>query len=228
MSYESHYLETRFGGWWCGVKFGEPPDVRNCRDVNPMRFCEAIAASRTGTILLTPQLLDCPGGKRCLGWKNEEETFAQALAEKAGLDQAAAHRVLRGVPRLKCGLEKVTIGTPENPDVFLSFSQPEATMKLIREWQRSHGRPLSIETSGFMSVCGMVAVKAYLTDKICISFGCPDAREYGSIGRDRLVVGLPARVARRLARGASNAVRKDASTAPFSEAVGTTFGKSGS
>ena len=64
-------------------------------------------------------------------------------------------------------------------------------MRLLRQWQRSHGSPLPLETSGFMSVCGAVAVKAYLSGEVCISFGCPDAREHGGIGRDRLVVGLP-------------------------------------
>ena len=42
-----------------------------------------------------------------------------------------------------------------------------------------------------MAVCGNVAVKAYLTRHICLSFGCPDSREYGRISRDRLAVGIP-------------------------------------
>jgi len=36
-----------------------------------------------------------------------------------------------------------------------------------------------------------VAVKAYLTERISLSFGCEDSRLYGGISRDRLIVGIP-------------------------------------
>jgi uncharacterized protein (DUF169 family) len=62
------------------------------------------------------------------------------------------------------------------------------------------GDLITFEASGFLSVCGMVAVRAYLTSDISISFGCPDAREYAGIGRDRLIVGLPLNAVNILAR----------------------------
>lgn len=68
----------------------------------------------------------------------------------------------------------------------------------LREWQRVYGSLFPMETSGFMSVCGAVLVKAHLTGSICISFGCLDAREHGAIGRDRLAIGLPMRLVTRL------------------------------
>jgi uncharacterized protein (DUF169 family) len=192
MDYELRLLETRFGGRWCGVKFGKNPGMHIRRAGSPMRFCEAIAASRTGPIRLTPELLDCPGGSRCLGWNTGESDIADAMTEKAGLECEAARQILRTTPHLEGELEEIVVGIRDTPDVVVSYSQPEAVMKLTRQWQASRGQPINMELSGFLSVCGMVAVKAYLTGEICISFGCPDAREYGSIGRDRLVVGLPA------------------------------------
>jgi len=64
-------------------------------------------------------------------------------------------------------------------------------MKLLRRWQAVLGKTLLAEVSSAMAVCGSVVVRAYLTGQVCLSFGCPDSRTYGAIGRDRLVVGLP-------------------------------------
>lgn len=188
---EVRFMEHRFGGWWCGVKFGECPDGRARRAARPMRFCEAVAASRTRPIVLTPESLNCPGGSRSLGWYDEQETIAGSMAEKAGLHIRVAREVLRQTPFLDDRVSEITVGTCVAPDVVLSYAQPQGVMKLLRTWQRERGRPLEVQASGFMSVCGAVAVNAYLSGSICISFGCPDAREHGSIGRDRLVVGLP-------------------------------------
>lgn len=213
---EVRLLEAKFGGWWCGVKFGKDAGVQSRRPARPMRFCEAVAASRTGLIALTPDLLNCPGGSRSLGWNTDEEIITQTMAEKLGLDTEVAAEVLRATPRLEDRVDEVTIGTYDEPDVVISYSQPEAAMGLLHAWQRKHGRPLALETSGFMSVCGAVAVKAFLTGRICISFGCPDAREHGSIGRDRLVVGLPMREASDLVRRPRSA---EAEAAPMPSAV---------
>jgi len=184
-------LDERFGGWWCGVKFSKAPARRNRRAVRPMRFCEAIDRSRKGPISLTPEVLDCPGGSRCLGWNADDEKIAPMIAQKAGIRPQVVREILRNTPRLEDDVGEVIVGTYNRPDVVVSYSQPETAMKLLRQWQRSHGHLLALETSGYMSVCGAVAVKVYLTGKICISFGCPDAREHGNIGRDRLVIGLP-------------------------------------
>ncbi len=185
-------LEQYFGGWWCGIKFGKTTDEDSRRPGVPMKFCEAVASSRTGPIRLEPKNMECAGGSRCLGWNQEEETIARMMSEKAGLDLEVSRSILRNTPHLEEDLREVTIGTGKDPDIAISFSQPETVMNLLRKWQTLHGGvPVHAEISGFMSVCGAVAVKTYLTGRICLSFGCLDAREYGSIGRDRLVVGLP-------------------------------------
>ena len=188
---EFRFLEETFGGWWCGVKFGPGVDAQSRLASRPMRFCEAIAASRTGPITLTPELMDCPGGGRSLGWNNDDGAMVQVMAEKTGMGAEVARKIIRDTPKLNHPPDEVTVGTYESPDIVIAYAQPETAMKLLREWQCSRGGPLPLETSGFMSVCGAVAVKAHLSGEICISFGCPDAREHGGIGRDRLVVGLP-------------------------------------
>lgn len=184
-------LEVSFGGWWCGVKFCKEEEIRGPLAPRPMRFCEAIAAARTAPISLTPELLNCPGGGRALGWNGNEELLAREMAEKARITVEAAHEVLQVTPRIQDEITHVVVGTYEAPDVVVAYSQPESAMKLLREWQAAHGEPLQVKVSAFMSVCGAVAVNAFRNQRICISFGCPEARKHGAIGRDRLVIGLP-------------------------------------
>ena len=184
-------LETRIGGCWTGIKFHKNSQPDNNLSERPMRFCEAIGESRTSPIVLTPDLLDCPGGSRSLGWNEDDETIADMMARKANMDIRVARQIIRNTPRLQDKIAAVTVGTDDSPDVVLSYAQPEAAMNLLRQWQRVCGRDLGTRTSSFMAVCGNVAVKAYLTRHICLSFGCPDSREYGRISRDRLAVGIP-------------------------------------
>jgi len=198
-------LEETFGGWWCGVKFGPSADAQSRLASRPMRFCEAVTASRTGPIVLTPELMECPGGSRALGWNNDDGAMVQMMAEKTGIDAQVTGKVIRATPKLNHPVDEVTVGTYESPDVVISYAQPETVMRLLREWQRPHGGPLQLETSGFMSVCGAVAAKAHLSGKICVSFGCPDAREHGAIGRDRLVIGLPIKQVTKVWRNARTA-----------------------
>ena len=160
---EVRFLETKFGGWWCGVKLTDGHGERDRRPERPMRFCEAIAASRTGPIVLSPKSLNCPGGRHAFGWNSEDETSARDMAEKAGMDVATARKVVRDTPALKDDVAHITVGTYDSPDVVVSYAQPEAAMRVLRAWQGRDGRPLVTEASGFMSVCGAVAVKAYLT-----------------------------------------------------------------
>ena len=185
-------LEEKIGGWWTGIKFhyDGAPEVERKRE--PMRFCEAVAESRRRPIVLIPELVNCPGARRSLGWAGEgDEGMVEAMAEKAGIKPEAARGLIFGTPCLRTRPAAVTVGTYEEPDVALSCAQPEATMKLLRRWQGGAGKTLLAEVSSVMAVCGSVAVRAYLTNQVCLSFGCPDSRACGAIGRDRLVVGLP-------------------------------------
>ncbi len=188
-----YFLEHQFGGRWCGVKFGGGDKGHSRLTARPMSFCQAVGQSGRWPIVLTRELMNCPGGSRSFGWGDQDNVFSKSLAEKSGMDADISHGIVVRTPKLSGGLEQVTIGTRESPDVLISYAQPETAMKLLREWQRLHGNQIVIETSGFMSVCGSVAVKAYLSGTICMSFGCPDARQHAGIGRDRLVIGLSAR-----------------------------------
>jgi len=186
-----HQLEARFGGWWTGIKFHRNNPPGDNYAMRPMRFCEAITESRTGPIVLSRELLDCLGGRRSLGWSDDDEAIAQTMANKASMDIQLAREIIQNTPRLQDEIVAVTVGTDNSPDVVISYAQPKVAMKLLRQWQRVHGGELQPRISSFMAVCGSVAVRAHLSGQVCMSFGCPDSRDHGKIGRDRLAIGLP-------------------------------------
>ena len=78
-------FEELLGGWWAGVRFhrGKVPDGRSAK--RPMRFCEAIAASRNHSIILTEELSSCTGSQRSFGWLGDKNV-AKNLAQNAGMD----------------------------------------------------------------------------------------------------------------------------------------------
>lgn len=45
-----------------------------------------------------------------------------------------------------------------------------------------------------MAVCGGVAVRTYLEEKISLSFGCDDSRRFADMKRENLAVKIPKRL----------------------------------
>ncbi len=111
------------------------------------------------------------------------------------MEQDAAFELIRSVPVLNEKVSGISLGKDIKGDVYISYVSPESAMKLIRCWQKMTSRNLNAEISGIMSVCGNVAVKSFIKQKISISFGCPDSREYGGIEKGELVIGIPHNIA---------------------------------
>lgn len=185
-------LEQIVGGRWTGIRFhaGEIPQTWLAR--TPMRLCQAVRESSTGPITLIPERTNCPGALRSLGWGGRDDRISSQIAAMAGTSSQTAERLVSQTPRLNSGdVTAVTVGLYEDPDVVVSYVQPLAAMKLIRQWQMVNGAKLAFDVSTVMAVCGNVVVNAQQTGQICLSFGCPDSRQYGEIGNDRLIVGFP-------------------------------------
>jgi uncharacterized protein (DUF169 family) len=189
---EVKLLEEELGGRWTGIAFHrEMPGEENFAKW-PMRLCQAIKESYTKPIVLTRELINCPGGLRSLGWTvNQDEAIAQRMVQAAGIKPDTALELVRKTPCLNGDIAAVSVGVNNSPDIVLSYAQPEVAMRLVRRWQQVYGTELSVKASGVMAVCGAVVVRAYKSGDICLSFGCPDSRQYGAIGRDRLAISLP-------------------------------------
>ena len=176
------------GSDWVAIKFEKQiPET----DIEPVRFCEAAYRAQNRHISLSGHHVCCDGAKRCFGWlKNNDVKLAKKLSEKTGMDEDSAYELIQGVPVLSEKIAGISLGKDIEGDVYISYAGPESVMKLIRYWQKITSRNLNTEISGIMSVCANVAVKSYLEEKISISFGCPDSREYGGIEKEQLVIGI--------------------------------------
>lgn len=185
-------VEERIGGQWTGIVFHSKAVPDDYLPKKPMRLCEAINKSYKNNIVLTREFIDCPGACRSLGWlRNNNDSMIHKLAEKTGVSFNIAQKVITSTPYIKQDIAAITIGDHDSPDVVLSYAQPEVAMKLVLLWQKVSGTDLTIDFSTIMAVCGNVLAKAYLTGQICMSFGCPDSREYGGIEANKLVIGVP-------------------------------------
>ena len=164
-----------------------------------MRFCEAVHEAQKKNVSLSLNNLCCDGARRCFGWlRNSDKELARRLSQKTNIDQGVAYGLIENVPVLSKNIAGISLGAHIQGDVYISYASPESAMKLIRDWQKMTSQNLRVDISGFMSVCGNVAVKSYLGQCISLSFGCPDSREYGGIEEGQLVIGLPRNIASRL------------------------------
>ena len=71
-------------------------------------------------------------------------------------------------------------------------------MTMLRRWQAMHGLNMNVDLSSFMALCGNGVVKAHELGGVCISFGCPDSREYACVRDGEMVVAMPFELARSL------------------------------
>lgn len=186
-------LEQVTGTRWIGVKFLKYLSAG--RDgVRPatMRFCEAIHQGGCGRIDLSPETICCEGAKRAFGWmKNKDEGLALKLSEKTGMNGDRARELVRHVPVLGYRYAGIRVGDCANPDVLVTYVRPEAAMRLVRFWETATGYSLHVHISSIMAVCGNAVVKAYMSQSISISFGCPDSRQYGGIQPEEMVIAIP-------------------------------------
>ena len=183
---ERQFLEQLTGERWTGLKFIEAVPAGTQRFA---RLCEAVHQSFGSDITIACGTMECPGALRSLGLGRPDEQMALQMSEKTGMPMQRAKALLSASPILKRNVRSIELGNADRPDILLSYLQPEAAMKLLRCWQQMTGRRLSTDLSAFTAVCASL-VAAEQDDQPVFSFGCPDSREYGGIGPDRLVAAL--------------------------------------
>lgn len=191
---------------WTSVKFLQhmPGDL-TLMPTEKVRFCEAVSRAAEGEWILTSETVCCVGAQRCFGWlKGADRDLAWNLADKLQVSATTAGTAIADVPILPEGFEAVWVGTDGAPDVYVAYVLPETAMRIVRSWQRIYGTSLPIKVSGIMSVCGSGVVNSYVNHTISLSFGCPDSRRYGGIGREQLVVAMPADLLTKMRRASED------------------------
>ncbi len=193
------WLEKTIGGRWTGVTFHHDGIPAGNMPPSPTRFCAALWNGSPGPVVLTRDCIACTGAKRSFGWATySDETMASEMAQRTGIRADIALCAIRETPRFDAPIQAVTVNADGSPDVLLSCMQPEAAMRFVAHYRRALGRTPHVPLASVMAVCGNLVVRSYLTGELSLSFGCPDSRAEAAIGRDRLIVGIPYELARRI------------------------------
>jgi uncharacterized protein (DUF169 family) len=179
---------------WIGIQFLEHlPAGRDCTHSGTMRFCEAVRQASSSAVCLSPEMICCEGAKRAFGWtKDKDDALALKLSERIGMKLDRAQELVGQVPVLGHPYVGIRVGDCTSPDVLVTYARPEAAMRLVRYWETAVGHSLRVDVSSIMAVCGNAVVKAYMSQSISISFGCPDSRQYGGIQPEEMVIAMPA------------------------------------
>jgi uncharacterized protein (DUF169 family) len=80
------------------------------------------------------------------------------------------------------------------PDLYIIYIEPDKITDLIHNLAKSEIKP-SIPPISFLPVCGNVLANCYLNRAVSISFGCPESRNIGGIGKYEVVPVIPAKIA---------------------------------
>ncbi len=176
---------------WIKVKFyRDKPNDLNVKLLKNVKFCEATKEAILHPIILSQESINCPGALYAFGWQDRSQILAHCK-DKTGLSEKILQSMLPQMPRFKDTFEYIGLNTEGEPDLIMSRLMPKEVMDLISLYHSKTGKNLDVSLSSMMSICGGIAVRTFLENRITLSFGCMDSRKYAQIGRDRLFVGVP-------------------------------------
>jgi hypothetical protein len=117
----------------------------------------------------------------------------------AGVPFDTLRKALADTPCLTTPITAVSLGPRlDQCDVVVGYVQPKEAMSLLRRWHVRFGHLPVVPISSFLAICAWVIVRANKLDDVCVSLGCLDSRQFGGIGSDTLVVGMPSARARQM------------------------------
>lgn len=168
------------------------------RPDEPIRFCQAVdyVLKTSRNLLLKKDDISYPAARIVLGFEDNEDILiecAKKLVDAGRFkDEASAIQVLSDVPTIRGEICSVLISsTGILPDTYILQSNPSVIMRVVQAYQKVYTQSLRFDVTGVMPVCGNCAVRPYITNEICVSFGCDDSRKYGDIPDSNLVMGMP-------------------------------------
>jgi len=167
-----------------------------------MKLCEAVNYSFKVPIMLNTNNLGCPGARRSIGFDSNDKKLAKEISEENNLSVKFIRTALQGIPVMN-DISHINLGLPKclendlQPDLYIMYVQPFRITDLMHNLAKIAVKPL-IPPYFLLSVCGNVFANCYTNQFVSISFGCPESRKYGGIGKNEIVVGLPFRVAENL------------------------------
>jgi uncharacterized protein (DUF169 family) len=167
-----------------------------------MKFCEAVVQSFKIPLRLNADNLGCPGARRSIGFERNDEQLAKEISDNNHIPINFISSALQKIPSMN-GVRNINLGSTENPgddlypDLFIMYIQAFRITELMHNMAKIKVKP-SIPPNFFLSVCGNIFANSYRNQAVSISFGCPESRKSGGIGKNEIVVGLPFKVAEEL------------------------------
>lgn len=168
----------------------------------PMRFCEAVYKSFRFSIRLNSVNIGCLGARRSTGFDMSDALLLKQITEHIQVSEDMIIPILGKIPSLS-GIESIDLSAEEysesnlQPDLFILYVKPFIITGLMHSLTKLNER-FSVAPYSFLSVCGNVFANCLHHQVTSVSFGCPESRKYGGIGKNEVVVGIPFRAAEKL------------------------------
>ena len=189
----NQYFSDKFGSHWIKVKFyKEKPKDNGVKRLKNVRFCEATKEAILHPILLDKEDITCPGAQHVFGWNPlYKNGLLQSCCDKRDMQENVLEPMFSRVPSLKNPFNYIGLNTEGIPDLVMAYIPPQEIMELVKIYCNKEGSNLDVSLCTMMAVCGGVVVRAYLEEKISLSFGCDDSRKLADMRREKLAVGIP-------------------------------------
>ena len=181
----------RFRSHWVKVKFYQEKPQEEAKKSKNVRFCEAVKEAITHPILLDKNSISCFGAQYAFGWNKNRKKLLETCQNKTQASMANLKSTLSQIPRFKKPFKYIGLNTKDIPDILISYTSPQEIMNLTGLYQKYTGKNLGISLFNMMSICGGVVVGSYLEEKITLSFGCVNARNFAGLERHTVAVGIP-------------------------------------
>ncbi len=186
-------IAEKFSSQWIKVKFYEKePRLNGVTRPKNVRFCEALNLAITQPIILSKESISCDSAQYVFGWRKKfDNQLLDSCQDKCKISDKILKSLLSTIPCFNKPFSHIGLNTDDEPDLVISFVAPQEMMRIIKVYNNHNGKNVEVSLNSMMGICGNIAAKTFLEEKISISFGCLDSRKFADMRRDSLAVGIP-------------------------------------
>jgi len=165
-----------------------------------VKFCEAVYHSFQLPLQIDGSILGCPGARRSLGFDHSSRDLAGMISSHTGIPYRYINTALEDIPVISTPINNVILGITEDleeqirPDMYITYTQPDKVMKMMHMLARKKLQPV-FPAYSIHSICGNVFSRGLEQQRITVSFGCPESRQFGGVKDDEVIVGIPGKMA---------------------------------
>jgi len=184
-------FETYFKTQGIGISLLNNADRhKNLKEIKDVSFCKAVKLARSKPLRLNKDNLSCAGARFVFGLKGAgPEPIIKELVKNRKIALKTAEKMFIAPLRFTKPFQWIILG--EKPAAMVIFLlTPEKMMRFLTLYQME-GELFPAKLGSLMAMCGEIAVKTLVTEKISLSFGCLDSRKNGGIKNSELILGIP-------------------------------------